>query len=395
MNRREWLALALCGGATRAAVVPAPPLNWSDDKGIAWSVPLPGQGSSAPVLWKDAVYVVSEGEHPAVSAYDAVTGALRWSQPHRASAQKLVAGFTPTPLVEAGRIFALFESGEAVCYTLDGSLMWKRQLQEDYGGFGGVGRTAASMRRTRDCVLVTVAQKERSYLLGLDSGSGTTDWKADRLSDQDSASSPVVAMAWGRETIILAGPGVLEGRSAIDGQLIWKRPSYEQEPPHAPAFVLHPRTEEPLVITGSTAFRIFPPGRDPELLWKAERARPHRAAPLVFDGLVYVIDSSGMLFALELITGRELWSAQMRGEFWATPIAAAGRIYCFSRDGWTGIYAAGRSMRRLAVNELSEAAGICGTTAGEDALYVRASDRLLRLSSPPPPPAKYQWGLKK
>ena len=395
LTRRDWLALACCGGIARAAAVPTPPLAWSDERGVAWSVSLPGPGSSSPALWQDAVFVASEGDHPTLSAYDAQTGALRWSQPHRASEPKRVAGFTPTPLVEAGRVFALFESGEAAGYSLDGRLFWKRQLQDDLGGFTGIGRTAASLRRTRDCVLVSVAQKERSYLLGLDPGTGATDWKAERVSEQDCASTPVVTTAWGRETIILTGPGVLEGRSALDGQLIWSRSGLEPEPPAAPVFALHPRSGEPLVLTGSAAFRIFPPGRDPELLWKAEHARPHRAAPLLFDGLVYVIDSSGVLFTLELATGRELWSAALRGEFWATPIASAGRIYCFSRDGWTGVFAAARSATRLAANELGEVSGICGVAASDDAFYFRASDRLVRLSAPPPAPPKYQWGLKR
>ena len=36
-----------------------PPIEWSEDKNVRWKVPIPGEGSSSPIIWGDFVYVTS------------------------------------------------------------------------------------------------------------------------------------------------------------------------------------------------------------------------------------------------------------------------------------------------------------------------------------------------
>src|SRR6476619_3227935 len=38
------------------------PLEWSKEKNVAWSVPLPGKGASAPVIVGNRVYVTTQTE---------------------------------------------------------------------------------------------------------------------------------------------------------------------------------------------------------------------------------------------------------------------------------------------------------------------------------------------
>ena len=44
-------------------------------------------------------------------------------------------------------------------------------------------------------------------------------------------------------------------------------------------------------------------------------------APLIFEGIVYAGDASGMMHAYNLVDGRELWSTQERGAFHSAPVA--------------------------------------------------------------------------
>ena len=54
------------------------PTEWSDTKSIGWKLDLPGYGQSAPVVWKDLVYVTAVSgemrEKGYVVAVDAKTG---------------------------------------------------------------------------------------------------------------------------------------------------------------------------------------------------------------------------------------------------------------------------------------------------------------------------------
>jgi outer membrane protein assembly factor BamB len=371
------------------------PLEWSADKLVAWSIRLPGPGASSPAIWKDLAYVVTEGPSPCLSAIAVDKGTARWQQRATASAQKLVPGLTPTPYVDPTRIYALFESGEIFGYTLDGRLLWKRQLADEYGGFRGPLRDAGSVARSADHVLVLVARRDRGYILALDPDTGNTDWKLDRPAGDDCTSTPVLAKAWGREVAILDGGGVIEGRSTVDGKLIWQRTGLDANASVTPAFATHPQTGDPLLVTHNAAFRVFPPGRAPEPLWKAKEASASMASPLVHDGMVHFIDATGVLRALELATGAELWSARLRGEHWVTPVAGAGRLYCFGADGTTSVLALGRKAQLLAENKLDNIGRVTGVAVGTDYFLVRTSERLLRISSPPPAKPKYEWGIKR
>lgn len=401
-TRREWLSALLAApmdwpgfrgdGSSRSASATLP-LEWSPDSGIAWSVRLPGPGASSPVIWKDLAFVATEGSLPCLTAFSVDKGGVRWQQKASAAEQKVVPGLTPTPLVEPTRVYALFESGEFFCYTHDGRLLWKRQLADDYGGFRGPLRDAGSPARSADHVLVLVARRDRGYLAALDPDSGTTDWKVDRPANDECTITPVVARAWGRELAILDGGGVIEGRSTVDGKLLWQRTGLDANPSVSPSFAEHPKTGEPLVVTHNSAFKFFPPGRPPELLWKARNASAAFASPLVHEGQVYFIDG-GLLRAVDLAQGTELWSARLHGEHWVTPIAAAGRIYCFGIEGTTSVFEAGPKARLLAENALGNVGRVTGVAVGADFFLVRTSERILRLSSPPPAKRKYEWTLR-
>jgi outer membrane protein assembly factor BamB len=390
-TRRHWMTAALAAATDKRRL----PLEWSADAGVAWTVRLPGPGTSRPVIWQDVAYVVSEGPSPCLTALTLDKGGQRWQQKAAASEQKVVPGFTPSPFVDPTRLYALFESGETLAYTHDGRLLWKRQLADEYGGFRGPLRDAGSIARSADSVLVLVARRDRGYLVALDPDTGATDWKVDRAAADDCTITPVVAKAWGREIAILDGGGVIEGRSTVDGKLLWQRTGLDANAVVSPVFAEHPKTGEPLVVTHNAAYRVFPPGRAPELLWKARGAATSTASPLVDEGLVYYLENPGLLHALDLATGVVLWSARLHGEHWVSPIAAAGRIYCFGLDGFTSVFAAGRTVRLLAENSLGNIGKVTGVAVGEDFFLVRSSERILRISAPPPPKPKYDWGLKK
>ena len=67
-------------GTSRAATVP---LAWGPDRGRCWSVDLPGEGHSSPVVSGGSVFVTTAlggGHERALLRLDAATGALLWSR---------------------------------------------------------------------------------------------------------------------------------------------------------------------------------------------------------------------------------------------------------------------------------------------------------------------------
>ena len=103
---------------------------------LVWRQPI-GEGWSAfAVVNGYAVTMEQRGEREAVTAYDARTGALLWSQEIGARFSHPLGGIGPrsTPTIDEGRVFALGSRGQIACLDgATGALIWEKNLLEEYG----------------------------------------------------------------------------------------------------------------------------------------------------------------------------------------------------------------------------------------------------------------------
>jgi len=93
------------------------------------------------------------------------------------------------------------------------------------------------------------------------------------------------------------------------------------------------------------------------LLWKFQRSIPQLPSPLVYRDVVYLINESGVLTTLDAATGKLFQQSRLRSasdRYYASPVAAGGRIYIASHTGVVTVLAAGGEPKVLAVNDLGE-----------------------------------------
>jgi outer membrane protein assembly factor BamB/tetratricopeptide (TPR) repeat protein len=95
------------------------------------------------------------------------------------------------------------------------------------------------------------------------------------------------------------------------------------------------------------------------------------SSPLVVDGVVYVGDTDGTLYAIDAVTGQERWSFATGGEIRGSPAFADGVLYVASMDGKLYALDASTGVQRCA----SSAIGPISTTP------VVAGDKILVGSS--------------
>jgi outer membrane protein assembly factor BamB len=77
-------------------------------------------------------------------------------------------------------------------------------------------------------------------------------------------------------------------------------------------------------------------------------------------------------------TGQPQWTHDVKGEIWASPLVADGRVYFASRNGELLVFAASREKRLLSEVKLPEA--ISATpVAANGVLYVCTMNRLYAL----------------
>jgi outer membrane protein assembly factor BamB len=113
------------------------PTIWSEDSRIAWKTDLVGNGGSTPVIGRSAAYITSgvDGRN-VLLAFNIDTGQLSWQvdlgQDTGAKHRK-GSGSNPSAVVDGDRVFAYFRSGDLACVDTRGNVLWKSNLQDQYG----------------------------------------------------------------------------------------------------------------------------------------------------------------------------------------------------------------------------------------------------------------------
>ncbi len=103
--------------------------------------------------------------------------------------------------------------------------------------------------------------------------------------------------------------------------------------------------------------------------WNFPLGRHVMSTPAVHGGLVYIADTAKELHCLDAKTGASLWKHEMRGDFWASPLVADGKVFIGSRRGDFCVLQAGREKKLLSTVELKDAISATAVAAN-GVLYV-------------------------
>lgn len=250
------------------------PTEWSDEKNVAWKIPLPGEGWSSPIVWGDKIFVtvaVKEGganaapggpgdqapqeprpggdrpggppgqggrpggsgmggDEPPKEDYrlevhclDRAMGKTLWTQVAR-QGRPLIPKHssntfaTETPVTDGERVYAYFGMHGLYCYDFSGKLLWKKDL----GAFTmtmGFG-TASSPAYHDGTLFVQVDNEEKSFLVALNAKSGEERWRVSR-EETTNWGSPIIWKNKARTELVVGGKKTRSYDPAT-GKVLWE-----------------------------------------------------------------------------------------------------------------------------------------------------------------------------
>ena len=347
------------------------PVAWSPKDGVAWRIATTGYGQSAPVVWKDAVYLTAingpEKETLIVAKFAAADGRKLWEKTFPASQKgknnPMMSRAAGTPAADAVGVVALFESGDLIALTPNGSVRWQRSLGKEFGDFKNNHGHGSSPVQTADAVLVLVDHAGPSYLIAVNKGDGSTKWKADRPS-RNSWTSPVVAEVGGKPVAVVSSGGAATGYDAATGAKRWEFDGLKGNT------IASPTASGDVIVMAAGDDRMKPDAKlsaesnravrlsagEPTTVWKAKKVLGNTASPLVHAGHAYFADKNGFVHCLDAATGEERYSERLDNPCWATPIGAGEHVYFFGKDGVTTVLKAGPGYEKVSSNRLWSAA---------------------------------------
>ena len=88
------------------------------------------------------------------------------------------------------------------------------------------------------------------------------------------------------------------------------------------------------------------------VVWRAPGGGSYVPSMVAYQGLLYLTNDVGVLSCADMKTGERLWQTRLDGVFFASPVAADGKVYFASETGETIVVKAGRTPEILARNDL-------------------------------------------
>jgi len=128
-----------------------------------------------------------------------------------------------------------------------------------------------------------------------------------------------------------------------------------------------------IAIRPDNAQGQLPPGA---IRWRFQKNLPFIPAPLVYQDVFYMVRDGGIITSLNAATGQLLKEGRSRdalGEYYASPVAADGKLFLASGDGKITVLQAGAQWQVLGVNDLKEQIRATPALSG-GRVYVRTHD---------------------
>ncbi|MCG6927950.1 MAG: PQQ-binding-like beta-propeller repeat protein [Acidobacteria bacterium] len=395
------------------------PALGSAEKGLnaKWKTSIPGLAHSSPVVWGDRLYVTTAvssagddsfkaglyGEGTAsedrsihqwkVFALDKRTGKIVWEKVAYRGVPKekrhIKATYAnSTPATNGAYVVAFFGSQGLYAFTSDGTLAWKKDLGRlDVGAYDAPDYEwgpASSPIIFENKVIVQVDTQDEDYLLALDLGSGETVWKTDR-DELPSWGTPTVCPGESRAELVTNGSRFIRGYDPTTGKERWRLGGSSQitaptpiceegvivvvsgRRPEKPIFVIRPGAAGDITLAENQTSSA-------DIVWSRQGRGSYMPTPLVYRGLLYVLQNQGILDCYELETGKEVYRRRLPhggSGFSGSPVAADGVLYLPGEDGDVFAVKAGPRFELLSRMSLGEPL-MTSPALSDGMLYLRA-----------------------
>jgi outer membrane protein assembly factor BamB len=392
------------GGSTEEGRPPTPLACTNfETTNIAWRIPLPAYSGSTPIIWGDLIFLnvatASNTGNLELWAVNRRTQSVVWKRGladgnHMERKQNMS---SPSPVTDGRHVWVMTGVGVLKGFDFEGTQIWSRNIQSDYGRFGLNWGYASSPLLQGDALYVQVIHgmktDEPSYVLKIDKMTGKTLWRVERPTDAihespDSYTTPAWVEANGRDELIITGGDVVSGHDPRTGREYWR------------ADILNPRNSGNYRIVASPTIAagliIAPTRNDPmvavrpggsgdvagtHVVWTFGQG-PDVPTPVSDGNLLYVVRDNGVVYALDVRTGATVYGPERlpRGTYSASPILADGKIYVTTEEeGLTTVFRAGPTFEILSSNSLlGDCSPYCLSTVAvsEGQIFMRTSSFL-------------------
>lgn len=355
------------------------PTTWDEKTGenVRWKAAVHGKGWSSPVVWGDQVWVTTADEVDSGKAapppktpgqrgsvaevtffavcVDRKTGRVVHDvklahEQNPAFCIPFNSYASPTPVVEAGRVYAHFGAHGTWCLdTATGKPVWEqRDLKCDH--FRG---PASSPVIYQNLLILIFDGFDVQYVVALDKATGKPVWKKDRnisyrTDNGDYKKAYATAQVFevnGKPELVCPSAEQTIAYDPRTGDELWRvthepgRTMNNGSRPvagHGMMFLVSGHPAELFAVRQGVKGAV---GKD-AVAWRLNKGVPTRPSVTLVGDYLYLVNDGGVASCVAAKTGAVKWTGRLDGEFSASPVVAGGNLYFCNQSGKTFVVAA-------------------------------------------------------
>ncbi len=112
--------------------------------------------------------------------------------------------------------------------------------------------------------------------------------------------------------------------------------------------------------------------------WRHDQGAPYSSSPVVVGDYIFLVKNGGVMSCLNAKTGELAWRERLpgAGNYYASLVAAEGKIYSLSEGGQAAVVAAKPAFQLLSSNEMGERTMASPAVSG-GRIFIRSDNNLL------------------
>ena len=200
-------------------------------------------------------------------------------------------------------------------------------------------------------------------------------------------STPHIIELNGKPTLISPGAMAHYAYEPATGRELWRVVERKQYSASTRPVFGHGLCYFPTGFGKGQLLAVNPNGKndatDTHIQWRLARSGvPEKPSLLLIKDHLYIVDDQGGLATcVDAKSGEEIWSERLGGNYSASPIVTQDRIYAFSEEGKSVVYAASpNGFKKLAENKLTDGFMASPAVYG-NSLILRTKTHLYRIGN--------------
>lgn len=376
------------------------PATWSEDANIAWKTQIRGEGWSSPVILNGQIWMTTafeQGKSLRALCVDQQSGKVIHDvevvAPKKASGiNERNTHASPTPVIEAGRVYVHFGNMGTACLTTDkGNVLWRTtdlQFKLTHG-------PASSPVLFQNLLILQFDGPKEKVVVALNKQNGEVVWTRHRSApyrentlNHQAHTTPVVAKSRNGWQLITVAADQTHSYNPLTGDELW-HVRYEGFANVACPILSQVEdsddSDAAFIVTGfgkTELWKVRLDGKgnvsESNVLWRARKQMPKLPTPVLVDGRIYIVNDQGVASCLDAQTGDRVWSARLGGNYSASPVFGDGKVYFASEEGKVFVVRAGEKPAIAGENQLAGRIKATPAIVGR-AVFVRTDRHLYRI----------------